>query len=400
MGTTPAPSRTAPAAVRAALELDRGQVARTVVIAGLLALAIFAVPELVGADWITTFTSVAIYSVAAAGFGLLYGRVGMISLGQIALLTVGVWVGARLSYATGLPFPVLLLAAGGVTCGVGVLVGLPALRLSGLYLALITLMFAAATTVVLSAIDFPNGGGGFTGRSVTGALTTETPPVRRPSWAESDAAFYRYTVIVCAILFLLVLVHVAVKPGRAWAAIRESDPAALAAGVNITLYKLWAFALASFMTGVAGCLLAAQVGVPRAITFQTQDSLILAATALIGGIFSLWGAVIAGAFNQLLPFLFQAQWGVNANFLLTVFGAGLLQVLLTAPGGLIEQFPKDMANLGRLITRKVPLTRQAALGIGSILALILGIVFLVTTSPLLGLLVVILSPILAAFIQD
>ena len=80
-------------------------------------------------------------------------------------------------------------------------------------------------------------------------------------------------------------------------------------GVNITLYKLWAFALASFVTGVAGCLLAAQVGVPRAITFQTQDSLILAATALIGGIFSLWGAVVAGCFQQLVPFVFQAQWG-------------------------------------------------------------------------------------------
>jgi branched-chain amino acid transport system permease protein len=400
MSTTPAPSRTAPAAVRAALELDRGDLARVGIIAGLLALAIFAIPEFVGADWITTFTSVAIYSVAAAGFGLLYGRVGMISLGQVALLTIGVWVGTRLAYGTGVPFVVLLLAAGGVTCVIGVLVGLPALRLSGLYLALITLMFAGAITVAIAAIDFPNGGGGFTGRSATGSLTTETPPVRRPSWAESDAAYYRYTVIVCAILFLLALAHVSVKPGRAWASIRESEPAALAAGVNITLYKLWAFALASFMTGVAGCLLAAQVGVPRAITFQTQDSLILAATALIGGIFSLWGALIAGAFNQLLPFLFQAQWGVNANFLLTVFGAGLLQVLLTAPGGLIDQFPKDMANLGRLIARKVPLTRQAALGIGSILALIVGIVFLVTTSPLLGLVVVILSPVLAAFAQD
>jgi branched-chain amino acid transport system permease protein len=382
------------------VELDRGDLARVVVIAGLLALVIYAIPEFVGADWITTFTSVAIYSVAAAGFGLLYGRVGMISLGQVALLTIGVWVGTRLAYGTGLPFAVLLLAAGGVTCVIGVLVGLPALRLSGLYLALITLMFAGAITVVIAAIDFPNGGGGFTGRSATGSLTTETPPVRRPSWAESDASYYRYTVIVCAILFLLALVHVSVKPGRAWAAIRESEPAALAAGVNITLYKLWAFALASFMTGVAGCLLAAQVGVPRAITFQTQDSLILAATALIGGIFSLWGAIIAGAFQQLLPFLFQAQWSVNANFLLTVFGAGLLQVLLTAPGGLIDQFPKDMANLWRLIARKVPVTRQAALGIGSILALILGIVFLVTTSPLLGLVVVILSPVLAALAQD
>ena len=78
----------------------------------------------------------------------------------------------------------------------------------------------------------------------------------------------------------------------------------------------------SFMTGVAGCLLAAQVGVSRAITFQTQDSLTLAATALIGGIFSLWGAVIAGVFNQLLPFLFQAQWGVNANFLRSSSASG------------------------------------------------------------------------------
>jgi len=322
---------------------------RTAIAVTLLAVALFVLPHTAGADWITTFTSVAIYSVVALGFGILYGRVGLISLGQVALLTIGCWIGTRLAYATALPFPLLLLLAGGITCAIGVLVGLPALRLSGLYLALITLMFAGATTIVLSVTDFPSGGGGFTGRSSTGALTTSTPPVRRPSWAVGDVAYYRYTIIVCAILFLIALIHVAAKPGRAWATIRESEPAALAAGVNITLYKLWAFALASFVTGVAGCLLAAQVGVPRAITFQTQDSLTLAATALIGGIFSIWGAIIAGIFNQLLPFLFQAQWGLNPNFLLIIFGAGLLQVLLTAPGGLVDQFPKDVANLARLI---------------------------------------------------
>jgi branched-chain amino acid transport system permease protein len=328
--------------------IERGTYVRGAVVVGLLALALFALPNLVGADWITTFTSVAIYSVAALGVGILYGRVGMISLGQVALLTIGCWVGARVAYATALPFPMLLLIAGAVTCAIGTLVGLPALRLSGLYLALITLMFAGATTIVLSVSDFPNGGGGFKGRSGAGALTTSTPPVRRPSWAIADVAYYRYTVVVCAILFLLALIHVAAKPGRAWASIRESEPAALAAGVNITLYKLWAFALASFITGVAGCLLAAQVGVPRAITFQTQDSLTLAATALIGGVFNIWGAIIAGVFSQLLPFLFQAQWGLNPNFLLILFGAGLLQVLLTAPGGLADQLPRDLANLGRL----------------------------------------------------
>jgi branched-chain amino acid transport system permease protein len=344
---------------RAVLDVNRASIVRAAVIAALLAFALFGLPAFSGADWVTTYTSVAIYAVAAAGFGLLYGRVGLISLGQVALLTIGCWVGTRLSYATSLPFPLLLLFAGALTCVVGTLVGLTAIRLSGLYLALVTLMFAGATTVVLSVIDFPNGGGGFTGRSATGALTTETPPVRRPTLALGDTAFYRYTVVVAALMFLLALLHISGKPGRAWASIRESEPAALAVGVNITLYKLWAFALASFITGVAGCLLAAQVGVPRAITFQTQDSLTLAATALIGGIYSLFGAIVAAVFMQLLPFLFQAQWGLNANFLLIIFGAGLLQVLLTAPGGLIQQFPKDMANLGRLLFRLVRKVRTA-----------------------------------------
>jgi len=345
--TTPA------AAARRLPELERGNLVRASVIVALLFFVLFGLPAFTGSDWITTFTSVAIYSVVALGFGVLYGRVGLISLGQVALLTIGCWVGTRLAYATSLPFPLLLLLAGGITCVIGTLVGLPALRLSGLYLALITLMFAGATTVVLAVTDFPNGGGGFKGRSATGQLTTSTPPVRRPSWATADVAYFRYTVVVCALLFLLALLHVAGKPGRAWASIRESEPAAIAAGVNITLYKLWAFALASFVTGVAGCLLAAQVGVPRAITFQTQDSLTLAAATLIGGIFSLWGAVVAGIFQQLVPFLFQAQWGWNSNLVLILFGVGLLQVLLTAPGGLAQQLPKDLGRLYRLASYRV-----------------------------------------------
>jgi branched-chain amino acid transport system permease protein len=351
LDTPPAPGG-GKIAARASDYLDRSQVLRGLIALGLLAFALLGLPQLFGADWVTTFTSVAIYSVVALGFGLLYGRVGMISLGQVALLSVGCWIGTRLAYATALPFPVLLIVVGGITMVIGTLVGLPALRLSGLYLALITLMFAGATTVALSVWDFPNGGGGFTGRTSNVDLSG-TAPVRRPSMAVADTQYYRYVVVVAAIMFLLALAHVATKPGRAWASIRESEPAALAAGVNITLYKMWAFALASFMTGVAGCLLAAQIGVPRAIGFQTQDSLTLAATALIGGIFSLWGAVVAGVFNQLLPFLFQAQWSIDPNFLLIIFGVGLLQVLLTAPGGLVEQFPKDMANLGRLILHGV-----------------------------------------------
>ena len=334
---------------RSARALDRATIVRIVVIAVFLAIALFVLPT-IGADWTTTFTSVAIYSVITLGLGLLYGRVGLISLGQVALLVIGVWTATRLNFAVHLPFPVLLLVTGAITCVVGVLIGLPAIRLSGLYLALITLMAAGAVNVVLVAINFPNGGGGFTGRTDTPDLSG-LQPVRRPAIAEGDTAYYRYVVVVAAVIFLVALLHVRGKPGRAWAAIRESEPAALAAGVNIVLYKMWAFALASFMAGVAGALLAAQVGQPTAQSFQTQDSLTLLATTLIGGIYSLWGAVVAGCFSQLLPFLFQVQWGINPHFVLILFGAGLLQVLLTAPGGLAQQFPKDMANLARLIRR-------------------------------------------------
>jgi branched-chain amino acid transport system permease protein len=325
-------------------------VVRGLVIAGLLAIALFVLPATLGIDWIKTFTSVAIYAVVAAGLVVLYGRVGMISLGQIALLAIGTWTATRLSFGTGMPFPVLILVTGAITCVVGVLIGLPALRLSGLYLALITLMAAGAVNVVLTAIDFPNGGGGFTGRT-TAVNLSGLEPVSRPAGAGGDVAYYRYVVVVCVLMFLLALLHFATKPGRAWATIRESEPAALAAGVNITLYKIWAFALASFMTGVAGCLLAAHVGVPSVYGFPTQDSLTLIATALIGGIYTLWGAVVAGIFLQLVPFLFQAQWGFNPNFLLIIFGLGLWQVLLTAPGGLADQVPKDLARLGRLLAR-------------------------------------------------
>ena len=149
--------------------------------------------------------------------------------------------------------------------------------------------------------------------------------------AVSDTAYYRYVVIVCALMFLLALVHVASKPGRAWASIRESEPAALAAGVHVTLYKLWAFALASFMAGVAGCLLAASSGGVNINQFPVQNSISLLAVVLMGGTFNLFGAVIAALFLRLLPALLD-DWGVSPELLTILFGVGVLQVLLTAPG--------------------------------------------------------------------
>lgn len=348
------------AARRSSLQrsLNPRALARPVVIAALLAFCLFGLPSLLSLYYIDASTQTAIYAIVALGLGLLVGRVGLVSLGQAAVLALGAWVAARLLFATSLPFPIVLLASGLITMVLGTLVGLPALRLSGLYLALITLMLAGAITVVLASTNFPNGGHGFLGYN---GSTVHIPAIRRPSIATSDPGFFRYSVIVAALMFLLALAHVRSRPGRAWAAIRQSESAALASGINTTLYKLWAFALASFVTGVAGGLLAGSSRYLYSIDFQTQDSITLLAVVLMGGIYSLWGAIIAAFLLQFVPQLFNS-WGISPDWLTILFGVGVLQVLTTAPAGLIDQVPKDLARLGRLLRRLAGVGRRPAAG--------------------------------------
>ncbi|MBX6388821.1 MAG: branched-chain amino acid ABC transporter permease [Frankia sp.] len=326
--------------------LTRANLIRAAVAAAIVLFCVFGLAELLSLYYIGAMTQVALYSVVALGLGVLVGRVGLYSLGQAAILAIGAWVAARLLFATSQPHWLVLLEAGVITMVIGILVGLPALRLRGLYLALITLMLAGAISVLVNRTNFPNGGGGFLGYDGRGNLT----PIPRPDIADSDRAFFRYTVIVAAVMFVLVLVHLRTKPGRAWAAIRQSEPAALAAGINITLYKLWALALASFVTGVAGGLLASGQRFLFAINFPPQESITLLAVVLMGGAYSLWGAIVAGVLLKLLPALLN-DWGLSADWLFILFGIGVLQVLTTAPRGLADQFPKDMANLGRLLWR-------------------------------------------------
>jgi branched-chain amino acid transport system permease protein len=323
--------------------------AQLLVLAVFLVFAFFGLPSLVDSYWLLVMTSVVIYSIVTLGLGLLIGRVGMVSLCQFVLVAIGSWVALRLEYATSIPFPLLVLLAGLISGALGVLIGLPALRLSGLYLALITLMAAGAITVLLQVTQFPNGGGGFFGNSSAGGATSR---LARPAVATGDTAYYRYCLVVAGLMFLLALWHVRGKAGRAWAAIRQSEATAVSAGVNTTLYKLWAFALASFMAGVAGGLLAAAAGGVNINQFPVQNSILLLAVVLMGGVYNLWGAVVAALFLRLLPALLD-NWGLSTELLTILFGVGVLQVLLTAPGGVVDQMPKDLAKLGRAIGRLV-----------------------------------------------
>lgn len=307
--------------------------------------ATVALPSVVGEYWTKVATLCVVYAIAAAGAQVLYGRLGFVSLNQIALVGVGGWVFLRVGHATALPQPLLLLTAGVVTAVVGVLIGLPSLRLSGLTLALVTLMAAAAFEIAFSAIGFADGGHGLLGTVSGGALPVA---LERPRWLESDAILFVWTVAVAASCFGLLAGLVRGRAGRAWMAIGQSVPGALATGVDVTRYRLLALAATSFVTGVAGGLLATGDGRLDPVSFPAQASIVLFAVVLIGGAYSLSGAAVAGVFFAGLPALLD-QFGVPGNLILVVFGAGLVHSLVTAPRGLVGQAGDLAAGLRRRI---------------------------------------------------
>lgn len=298
-------------------------------VAAVTLLAFLVVPVVFSDFWVRNFTQTAVFGIVAASAGMLYGRVGLVSLGQVAPYGIGCWICMRLAYATDLPFPLLVLIGGIGAAFIGTLIGLPALRVSGLYLALVTLMLAAGVETLLFQFKFPNGGSGFKGVAEDlGDIT----PLRRPSFAETDQAYFRFVVIFAVILFVIAWWALHNKPGRAWASVMQSEPSALTAGIDITRYKLVAFTLASFMAGCAGGLFAGSVqssiGVDQ---FNRQAALFLIAAVMMGGIGSLWGGLLAGIFAKVLldVLVSYAPGGQFWNdFSLSLFGFGLMMNLI------------------------------------------------------------------------
>jgi branched-subunit amino acid ABC-type transport system permease component len=307
------------------------------------------IPAIASDYWLKTFTSVIILGLASLSVGLLVSQLGMVSLCQYALLGLGGWVTLRVSHGTGAPFEVAVLCGGIAATVCGVLAGLPALRMRGLYLALVTLMIAGAFQVLFSGFGFPDGGPGFFGRVSNGPRVF----MARPLLADGDGAYFRYALSVVVLGFLLVLWHRRSRAGRAWALIRRSEAGAVAMGVNIAFYKVWAFALAGFLAGIAGGLMAGSVGQMDGRAFPASDSIMLFALSVIAGAFHWSGPVFAGLLLRAVPALLTG-WGVDGNIATMVFGTGLLHALITAPEGISGQIAGLGQKLSGLMTRVSP----------------------------------------------
>ncbi len=317
-------------AVSGSAGISRNRIA-WIAAATVAAAALYFLPGLLSNYWLRTLISAAALTLASLSVSLLFAQLGMVSLAQYGLLGVGGWFALRIAHGTGLPFEVALIGGGLAAAIVGLVVGLPALRMRGLYLAIITLMTAGAIQVLISAFGFPDGGSGWLGKSSGARLM-----MPRPLLASGDEAYFRYSIVVVALCFGLVALHVRARPGRAWAMIRRGEVCALAGGVNIVAYKVWAFALAGFLAGVAGGLLAGGVGQLDGSAFPASQSILLFALTIVGGAYSWLGPVVAGLLLRAFPALLN-DFHVDGNIATMIFGAGLLHALITAPRGAAGQ---------------------------------------------------------------
>ncbi|MFD4960707.1 ATP-binding cassette domain-containing protein [Microbacterium sp. NPDC058389] len=263
------------------------------------------------------FVFLAVSAVTAAtailGLGIITGSAGMIALCQLTFAAVGAWIVAGLSYIDAPGGFAVWLVAGGIGAGiVGILVGLPALRLRGVNLAVVTLGFAAAADVTLVQIQFPGSADG--------------TAVQRPDLFADDRSYFFFSVIVLAACGLAVFFLQRGRWGSSWKSVAFSERGTASAGQSVPGAKLTAFAISAALGGISGGLIAGQVQLPFASSFTPLQSLALYVLAVMSGAYLIDMAIFGGILWVLVPELLK-QWGIKLDWGFVIFGALGVQAL-------------------------------------------------------------------------
>lgn len=280
-------------------------------------LVLLAAPFLLSPSQTNVVSTTLIYAIVGMSLLVLTGWAGLVSLGQFGFAAVGAYVAA----ASGLPFLAALLAGGLAGAAVAVLIGLPALRLRPLTLAISTLAFAAAVPSVLLAPDL-------LGRALPETLTR---PLLLGIDLESQRAFYFFTMTVLVLTVTGVVGLRRSRTARALLAGRDNESAALAFGISVFRARLQAFALCGFVAALAGALFAFQQAGVRADSFSVEDSLLVFTFTVIGGLGSIGGPLLGFG---LLGMLSLTVTSPTISALIN--GLGGVGLLLLAPGGLAQ----------------------------------------------------------------
>lgn len=267
-------------------------------------------------------TLVLCYTAAVAGLNLLVGYGGQVSLGHGAFFAVGAYTAASLQAKTDLPWPLALPAAAATAFLLGLLFGIPALRLRGLYLALVTLALAVAAGPVIKRAEPLTGG-------VSG-LAVPPPPV--PGWlpVDDDQWLYLLCLAVTGLLLLLAANLTRGSLGRSLVAVRDGERAARTAGVDVARVKTLLFATAGAFAGVGGALFAFTLGFVAPESFTLLLSFTFLGAVVVGGLGTVLGALLGSLFVVYVP-----QYAGDVDQALTglIYGGTLIAVVYLLPGG-------------------------------------------------------------------
>jgi branched-chain amino acid transport system permease protein len=303
-----------------------------------LALALILFPFVANQYWLYLACLVAINVASATGLNLLTGFTGLVSLGQAAFMGVGAYTVAILEIRFGTPFILNLAIGGAVAALVGIVVGIPSLRVKGLYLAIATI----AASFILHFV-FANW------TSVTNGVSGLSMPPASLLGLHLETPFRLYWVImpVTALMVLGAANLFRTRIGRAFIAIRDRDISAEVLGIPLLRYKLMSFALSSFYAGVAGGLWAYFFRVVTPESFPLINSIFYLAAIIVGGMGTILGGILGAVFMTLVPEALKlavgllSPWIPDAIAILSpvrtiVFGALIVGFLIFEPHGLAE----------------------------------------------------------------
>ncbi len=269
-------------------------------------------------------TMVLIYAIAILALNLLTGGSGQFSLGQSAFYAVGAYTAGILMEHLGVNYALTIPAAGIVCFIFGFLFGFPALRLSGVYLALATFALAVAMPQILKLNVFEHWTGGVQGLVIT------KPDAPFGLKMSQDMWLYYFTLFISTVIYILAVNLLRSRSGRAMMAIRDNQIAASAMGVDLPLYKTLAFGVSAAFTGIAGALGAIVVQFVAPDSFTIQLAIAIFVGMVVGGVGWLPGSLVGSAFIVFVP---NVAEHISKGLSGAVFGVFLFAVIFLLPHG-------------------------------------------------------------------
>lgn len=295
----------------------------------ILILIAMALPQFVeNRYWLHLANLAGIYAILTLSLNLLTGCTGQFSVGHAGFYGIGAYTSAVLTVKLGLPVWAGFVCAGLMAAFFGVLIGIPTLRLKGLFLGVATMGFGEIMYQIFVNWESVTNG--------TKGITGVPAPSIGPIVIDSYAKYYYLILFFVVITTILILNLIDSRVGRAFLAIRENEVAAEAMGINSTRYKVLAFIISAFFAGIAGALYAHEVRFISPESFMAAESSTILAMVVVGGIGHLPGSILGAIALTIIPEFLRSVGDIR----LVIYGAAIVAIIIFAPegfGGLLDR---------------------------------------------------------------